>query len=128
MSDRDHAQAMLAKARKEFAALQAMTGGLPFADDIFGFHAQQVVEKTLKAWIASLGKAYPKTHDLMALIHVLDEHAQDVSGLSAFVELNVYAVQYRYEAIDADDQPLDRSDWVTRVGELLDQVSGIVGR
>ena len=35
-----------------------------FADEIFGFHVQQATEKLLKAWLASLGEAYPLSHDL----------------------------------------------------------------
>ena len=30
-----------------------------FADQVFGFHAQQAAEKLLKAWLALLGEVYP---------------------------------------------------------------------
>ena len=30
-----------------------------FADEIFGFHAQQAAEKLLKAWLALLGEVTP---------------------------------------------------------------------
>ena len=53
MSDREHAIAMLAMARDDLSALRGMQhpslfGQDFFSDEIFGFHAQQAVEKMLK--------------------------------------------------------------------------------
>jgi HEPN domain-containing protein len=127
MNDRDHARSLLAMARTEFDALAAMQGGLPFADEIFGFHAQQVVEKALKAWIASLALPYPRSHDLMILVDVLGENGRDVEGLAEFVELNSFAVQYRYEAVDHDEELLDRADLVRRLDQLLERVAKAIG-
>lgn len=45
-----------------------MTDASVFDDSIFGFHAQQVVEKSLKAWLSGIGAEYPKTHDLSLLL------------------------------------------------------------
>ena len=39
-----------------------------FDDEIFGFHAQQAVEKALKAWLTEVGVTYPLTHDLSLLL------------------------------------------------------------
>ena len=41
-----------------------MTDTEAFPDEIFGFHAQQAVEKALKSWLASLGVLFPKTHGI----------------------------------------------------------------
>ncbi len=41
-------------------------------DAIFGFHAQQAVEKALKAWLNVLGHEHPFTHDLSHLLSELD--------------------------------------------------------
>jgi HEPN domain-containing protein len=57
MSELKHARALLAMAEKDLKALQGMGDATTFADEIFGFHAQQSVEKTLKAWIAALGQS-----------------------------------------------------------------------
>jgi hypothetical protein len=35
-----------------------------FPEEIFGFHAQQVIEKSLKAWLTALHLVYPKSHDV----------------------------------------------------------------
>jgi HEPN domain-containing protein len=48
-----------------------MTDPGVFADEVFGFHAQQAIEKTLKAWIALLGQEYPFVHDVDALLNRL---------------------------------------------------------
>ena len=39
-------------AHKNFDALRGMVGTPLFADEIFGFHAQQAIETSLKAWLA----------------------------------------------------------------------------
>lgn len=66
MSDQEHAESILEAARRDLRALRAMDDVVAFSDEIVGFHAQQAVEKALKAWLAYLGVPFPKTHDLAA--------------------------------------------------------------
>ena len=47
MSDHEHARLMLRMAEKDHTALQGMLDTQIFADEIFGFHAQQAAEKAL---------------------------------------------------------------------------------
>ena len=54
MSEPEHA-VLLAMARKDLVALAGMGDLKVFADEIFGFHAQQATEKALKSWLATLG-------------------------------------------------------------------------
>lgn len=64
MATPEHATALLQTARRDHDALLA-TAALPqVADSIYGFHAQQSVEKALKAWLALRDERYPLTHDL----------------------------------------------------------------
>jgi HEPN domain-containing protein len=49
MNGVEHAREMLTLAQRDFKALQVMLDVETFADEIFGFHAQQAVEKALKA-------------------------------------------------------------------------------
>jgi HEPN domain-containing protein len=49
MNDIDQARSLLNRADKDLAALRAMCHLETVADEIFGFHTQQVVEKALKA-------------------------------------------------------------------------------
>jgi hypothetical protein len=133
MSDPEHARALLRTARKDLDALRGMMS-LPvgsseefFSDEIFGFHAQQAAEKSLKAWIASLGLRYPRSHDLMALIEVLTEAGENTEDLDPLVDLNPFAVEYRYELIDSDDEKLDRPGIFATVSALFDRSVAQVG-
>lgn len=121
MPDLEGARRLLKMAGKDLTALVAMTDRDTFADEIFGFHAQQTIEKCLKAWLALLDVEYPKTHDLRALLALLKERGLDVEDLWDLVEYNVYAVQFRYEAFDTPDEVLDRT-------EVIDRVRGVVHR
>jgi hypothetical protein len=49
----------LSMAGKDLVAAQNMLNGEVFADEVFGFHVQQAMEKSLKAWIAYVGREYP---------------------------------------------------------------------
>ena len=64
MSDSENARRLLALANKDLQAIMAMPDRSVFATEIFGFHAQQAVEKALKAWLSLAGARYPKAHDL----------------------------------------------------------------
>ena len=93
-----------------------------FSDEIFGFHAQQSAEKILKARIASLGGHYSKTHDLMALLNSLSDLGVDIGDLTDLVDLNSFAVQYRYESFDTDDEELDRAELLQTLETLFDRM------
>ncbi len=93
-----------------------------FADEIFGFHVQQAVEKLLKAWLALLGKAYPATHDLARLLEILKTCDTNVLDFADLTEYTSYAVRFRYSVSDHDATPLNRSMAVNRVDLLLDAV------
>ena len=97
MNDIDHARDLLKLARADLKALAGMGDPETFIDAIFGFHAQQAIEKGLKAWLAALGAAYPKTHDLNLLLTLLEEQNQAVEELWDLLEFNPYAVQLRYD-------------------------------
>lgn len=119
----EHANGLLAMARKDCDALRGMLDQPLFADEIFGFHAQQAVEKTLKAWLASRGVEYPLTHDLSRLLSLLEDQGIDVTRYWCLVELNVFAVQARYDAFVMEgDEPLDRHDLLSKVEQLLEIV------
>ncbi len=67
-------------------------------DLIFGFHAQQAVEKLLKALLARLGKQYPRSRDLERLRADLLSVGEKLPSVPAVLaDLNDYAVEYRYD-------------------------------
>jgi len=62
----------VAKAEADFDAAQALFRRRKFAHhDTVCFHAQQCVEKYLKARLAEARIAFPKTHALSSLLNLL---------------------------------------------------------
>lgn len=111
-------------ARKDADALRGMIGNSLFADEIFGFHAQQAIEKALKAWLAALAVDFPLTHDLSRLLGLLEDVGEEMTDYWPLVEFTVFAVQARYEAglLEAE-APLDRTDITAKVERLLAKVA-----
>ncbi|MEJ2083976.1 MAG: HEPN domain-containing protein, partial [Acidobacteriota bacterium] len=116
------ADRLLHSAENDFRALSGMTDPEVFTDEIFGFHAQQALEKSLKAWIALLGSEYPKTHDLSFLLSTLQRLGEEVEGFQDLIDFNPYAVQFRYEAYDEVGNPVDRNQVIQRVKQVLNEV------
>jgi HEPN domain-containing protein len=62
----------LTKARSDLAAARSLSLDPEQADDVVGFHAQQAVEKALKAVVAIRGLEIPLSHDVVLLLRLLD--------------------------------------------------------
>ena len=60
------------------------------------FHAQQAVEKSLKAMLISRGIDFPRTHNLRVLIDALPESVFRDPILDSSAALTDYAVSTRY--------------------------------
>ncbi len=119
MSDLDHAQQMLAIARRDLKALGGMLDADVFAYEIFGFHAQQTAEKALKAWISALGASYGFTHDLGLLLDTLKGLGADCTDFTDLPDLSIFAVHFRCD--DAgDDCGFPERD------EVLENIAGLV--
>jgi len=125
MKDIEHARTLLAIAEKDLQAL-SLTKNTGIADSIFGFHAQQAVEKALKAWIAFKGIEYPRTHDIGMLIAVLSDQGCDTEGFSGLITYNPFAVQLRYDAVEEPDEPLDRAKVINDVKNILEFVGNLI--
>jgi HEPN domain-containing protein len=76
MKEIDRAHQMMAMAQKDLTALKLMKDNPEFADEIFGFHAQQAIEKSLKAWIATLNCDFPLTHNIITLLTLLEQQGR----------------------------------------------------
>ncbi len=67
-----------------------------------GFHAQQAIEKAIKAVLAFKGVEFPYSHDLNGLLRLCKNSGIDVpEGLSEVGRLSVFAVRLRYDASPA---------------------------
>ncbi len=61
--------------RKSAANEQAIASAdLERVPDVFGFQAQQAVEKLFKALLNEIGVRYPRTHDLAELAALVESH------------------------------------------------------
>jgi HEPN domain-containing protein len=81
----------------EFAARSLLPVGA--TDAIVGFHAQQAVEKCLKAVLAYNGIEFPYTHDLDGLAELSKSNGIEVPAQLADIDqLSPYGVQLRYGA------------------------------
>ena len=101
------AELFLRKAASDLAAARVLAGDPSQGDDVVGFHAQQAVEKSLKAVVATRGLEIPRTHDLDLLTRLLATGTHELPvELGRAKELSPWAVATRYDDMDAS---LDRS-------------------
>jgi HEPN domain-containing protein len=129
MCDRKNAVMMLALARDDLAILEEMRNATRVSDRGVGFHAQQAVEKTLKAWLALAGVDYPKTHDLQNLFALLADQGITVPATFRVLEyLTDYAVVFRYTLPDKPAVELDRAAIIREVTEFVEHVERLVER
>lgn len=126
MGKGEGAPGMLALAKGDLEALRAMQPMPSIEDRIFGFHAQQAIEKSLKAWIASLGRAYPFTHILLTLFAELEEAGADVERFLPLARYSSFAVQFRYDAFQGAGDSLDRAAVVREVTEIVEHVDRLI--
>ena len=122
MSDVKCARMLIRAAERDIAALRFMGGSDEITDEVFGFHVQQATEKMLKAHLALLGVEYPLTHNIEALLDLLAERGIPPEPFGKLIDYTPYAVEFRYQGIGPDADPIDRDGAVRLVGMLLDQV------
>lgn len=126
MSDIEQAKSLARVARRDFNALLGMENSPFFADEIFGFHAQQSVEKALKAWLCTKNLLYPLTHELPRLLALLEKAGADVEAFLELDELTAYAVEARYAEGEPETIPLNRGEVIGKVAILLDRVDTVI--
>ena len=88
----------------------------------WGLLIHQVLEKSLKAWLVSLGVPFPPTDDLQALIDLLYQKTVDIRELNHFIVFNQFAAQCRHDS-DPDPLHLNRRFWEMRAEELVNYLS-----
>ena len=108
---------MLETARRDAVVFFKLMHDADVHDSMLGFHAQQAIEKALKAVLFKQGVLVPRTHRLDELLDALQDSALPAPPHAERLdELNPYAVQARYGALDAG--PLDRAQaaaWLSAV-------------
>jgi HEPN domain-containing protein len=117
---RDLAKVLARKAEGDAKAMRRLAPDPEIDDEAVGFHAQQAIEKWLKAVMALQGLEEARIHDLGRLLEILDEAGVDSPpGADWLDDLSIYAVPLRYADL-LDAEPLDRDAalaLVCQVGE-----------
>ena len=87
----------LAKAKIDLLACVTLSGQGVELWEAVAFHAQQTVEKALKAVLVWHQMEFPKTHDIERLLDLLAGCDSDLAQAAAgAVELTPFGVEYRY--------------------------------
>jgi len=114
----DLAALLARKAREDATAVREFGGNSEIADGIIGFHAQQAVEKWLKAVMAQRAIIQPRIHDIGRLLQLLRDGGVSLpENADRLDELTIYAVPLRYDDL-LDAEPLDREDTMQLVGQI----------
>ena len=97
-SESDLAEQLLRRASDDEAAAKAMLPVESVTDVIVGFHAQQGVEKALKAVLAARGAEFPFIHDIGGLAKLCKEACAPLPDeLDGADQLTPYAAGLRYD-------------------------------
>ncbi len=108
----DLARRFLALADRDIKTFQLLTAAPDSDDQAIGFHAQQAIEKCLKAVLSANQLAFRKTHDLVELLDLLrDKGCTLPPNAESLDTLNPFAVTLRYDLFEAE--PVDR-DWIAK--------------
>ncbi len=99
----DLAQRYLAIADRDINTMRLLIPITESDDEAIGFHAQQAVEKSLKAVLSLYQIHFRKTHDLGELIDLLADSGKSVPPNAEELDfLNPFAVTFRYDLIDLE--------------------------
>jgi len=111
LSERDpkaEAAVLAVKAADDARAMRILASDPQVSDAIVGFHAQQAVEKWLKAVLGSRGIEFEYTHDLHRLVAEVVAFGGEVPfNVPEVIALTEHAVPLRYDEL-LDTEPLDR--------------------
>ncbi len=117
---REHSRTLLERSKGDghvAATLAADAGAPPWS---VGFHAQQAIEKAIKAVLAHHATDYPFTHDILLLIEVLRtkgiETPPDAEELAI---LTPFAAAWRYDDPLQESGSIDAGWMLNRVGQTI---------
>jgi HEPN domain-containing protein len=91
--------------------------------DAVCFHAQQCAEKYLKAWLEEHNLAFPRIHDLIALLNLSGELIPELDPLKPrLAHLSVFGIASRYPGVRADrpsaEEAMTTAEEVRTVGRI----------
>ena len=112
------AELMLRLAERDMTAFQVLSAAEQAHPSVALFHAQQAVEKLLKAVLLLHDIVVPRTHDLFELADLVMQQDVDLPvPIDEIIGLNPYAVLTRYD--EAEDMHWLPADEVTALLETV---------
>jgi HEPN domain-containing protein len=122
--NRDWGRVLAKKAEGDVKAMRRLSSDPEIGDDVVGFHAQQAIEKWLKAVVVSHDLEFERSHDFGQLLDILDGAGIEAPpGTDWFDELSIYAVLMRYDE-PYDVEPLDRDAVLSLVSAVGSWAAG----
>lgn len=119
-ADKDFALDWLKKAENDLKAAQLILAAKDGPLDTACFHAQQVVEKSLKGMLTLHSRPFPRVHVLQLLLDLLTDIYPALEQFrEQFVILSTYAVEARYPGDYYEPEHQEAKDAVAIAETLL---------
>ena len=123
----DHARTLLDRARGDALVLKLGLSDSALPGWIVGFHAQQAVEKAIKAVLTVRSVAYPPTHDLEHLLELCETFGiAPPPYRDRLLRLTPFGAALRYEDDAVGGMALDRPSAHATVREVLAWAEALV--
>ena len=110
----------LIRAERDLLAAAGALQGAIVLSEMAAYHAQQAMEKALKAFLTAHNQPFPKTHDLERLVHwcenVLPAFSQFVAPAQT---LNPYASQFRYPGGPLEPSRKEAEEALRMAGDVV---------
>jgi len=98
MTPAEDARLLLRLVERHLGSLRGTLDRAVFADEDWGFLAQQTLEKALKALLVIHNQEPPRSHSLQRLLQELEACGESVQLAPELLELDDFAVLARYDA------------------------------
>jgi len=126
MTPAEDARLLLRLVERHLGSLRGTLDSQSFADEDWGFLAQQTLEKRLKALLVLNAQEPPRSHSLQRLIQDLESCGDAITLAPELLALDDFAVLARYDA-DPTPLPADRARLLTLLDALHQELLRRVG-
>jgi len=97
--------------------------------NLIAFHAQQAIEKSLKAILVEQQMEFPKTHDLEELFLLIKETGLTwPAEIERAKEFTPFAVQSRYPGFDEPITQTELDEAIAMAGHVLDWARQVINK
>ena len=127
MSNPDDPASWVAKADNDLLCIENNLNDPRVPWDVVCFHAQQVAEKMLKAFLVAQGATVARTHDVLALV---DECTAAGAPLAPFrtdaALLTQYAVAFRYPVLGGEPDEVEGRAAIAAARRIYDVIRALL--